>query len=573
MNSIQPTRVILSWISGRDKFSLLLITFLQVLLGILDLLSVLGTSLLVGVYLSPEDQISLGDSISELFPFITLTNGGGVVEFLIIGVFSLLAIKGLFSLTLTRILLSRLSRISKEVSKVKFQQLLNQPLSFSKTTDKVELGYALSDGVSVLLIGILSAAIAFITEISLIVIVSLGLIAVNKGIGLFLLVYFLILILVMSRMLGKQIDLSAKNFVTASIKSRTSINDTLFLFREVKVMSKSGFFLSRYFSAAELAATGYSDLIWWQQFPKFVYELALLSALGLLGIFTWMFLDEEQAILLGMTFAIAGLKMVPAILRLQAANLTLRDFNGRAREVFPLLATLDRSAKFQLTEEIIEPFAPVSYPPKIELNKVSYRYNDNRDVISNLSFVFEPGTVTYLNGKSGSGKTTLCDLIMNFLTPDNGEILFDGKTYLDWISHGKQRIALMPQEPHFFAGTIRENLLMGSEGTVDDCEIDRVLKKLDLFEHISALPEGLDTVITDRNLEFSGGQKQRLAIARTLLVKPNFCIIDEGTSALDIKTEKAIELILDELFGNCTLIRIAHKKDLGAESKVRVLNL
>lgn len=573
MNSIQPTRVILSWISGRDKFSLLLITFLQVLLGILDLLSVLGTSLLVGVYLSPEDQISLGDSISELFPFITLTNGGGVVEFLIIGVFSLLAIKGLFSLTLTRILLSRLSRISKEVSKVKFQQLLNQPLSFSKTTDKVELGYALSDGVSVLLIGIMSAAIAFITEISLIVIVSLGLIAVNKGIGLFLLVYFLILILVMSRMLGKQIDLSAKNFVTASIKSRTSINDTLFLFREVKVMSKSGFFLGRYFSAAELAATGYSDLIWWQQFPKFVYELALLSALGLLGIFTWMFLDEEQAILLGMTFAIAGLKMVPAILRLQAANLTLRDFNGRAREVFPLLATLDRSAKFQLTEEIIEPFAPVSYPPKIELNKVSYRYNGNRDVISNLSFVFEPGTVTYLNGKSGSGKTTLCDLIMNFLTPDNGEILFDGKTYLDWISHGKQRIALMPQEPHFFAGTIRENLLMGSEGTVDDCEIDRVLKKLDLFEHISALPEGLDTVITDRNLEFSGGQKQRLAIVRTLLVKPNFCIIDEGTSALDIKTEKAIELILDELYGNCTLIRIAHKKDLGAESKVRVLNL
>jgi ABC-type multidrug transport system fused ATPase/permease subunit len=564
----------MSWISGRDKNALFLITFLQVISGILDLLSVLGTSLLVGVYLSPEEQINLGDSISNLFPFINLINGEGVVEFLVVGVFCLLAIKGLFSLILTKILLSRLSRISKEVSKVKFQQLLNQPLSFSKTTNKVELGYALSDGVSVLLIGILSAAIALITEISLIVIVSLGLIAVNKGIGLFLLVYFLLLILVMSKVLGKQIDISAKNFVTASIKSRTAINDTLFLFREVKAMSKSPFFLSRYFSSAELAASGYSHLIWWQQFPKFVYELALLSAIGLLGIFTWLFMDEEQAILLGMTFAIAGLKMVPAILRLQAANLTLRDFNGRAREVFPLLATLDRSAKFQLSQELIEPDAPISPPPKIELKNVSYRYSDNRDVIRNLSFVFEPGAVTYLNGKSGSGKTTLCDLIMDFLMPDSGEILFDGKTYLDWINHGKQRIALMPQEPHFFVGTIRENLLMGSVGkSVEDCEIDRILKKLDLYEHISVLPEGLDTVITDRNLEFSGGQKQRLAIARTLLVKPNFCIIDEGTSALDMNTEKAIELILDELYGNCTLIRIAHKKNLGDESNVRVLNL
>jgi ABC-type bacteriocin/lantibiotic exporter with double-glycine peptidase domain len=99
------------------------------------------------------------------------------------------------------------------------------------------------------------------------------------------------------------------------------------------------------------------------------------------------------------------------------------------------------------------------------------------------------------------------------------------------------------------------------------------MSKLDLHDHIASLPDGLDTVITDRNLQFSGGQKQRLAIVRTLLMRPNLCIIDEGTSALDVQTEKATEMLLGELVGSCTLIRIAHKKILHLEPDARVLNL
>ena len=95
----------------------------------------------------------------------------------------------------------------------------------------------------------------------------------------------------------------------------------------------------------------------------------------------------------------------------------------------------------------------------------------------------------------------------------------------------------------------------------------------DLDQHISSLPDGLDTIITDRNLEFSGGQKQRLAMVRTLLMQPNLCIIDEGTSALDVETEKATETLLDELSGKCTLIRIAHKRNLSMQKNFNVLSV
>jgi ABC-type bacteriocin/lantibiotic exporter with double-glycine peptidase domain len=574
VQNIPPVRFILNWIPRQEKIYLSILTLMQIFAGLLDLLSIIGVSLLAGAYISPMNQVSLGNSISRFIPLVSFTDGDSVVKFILFSVFFLLALKGVLSLMLNRLLLLRLSQISKEVSNKKFRQLLNQPLNFSKSTNKVELGYSLSDGVTVLFIGIISALVAFICEVSLILILSAGLVFVNKGIGVFVLVYFLFIILALSKFLGKRIDKSASDFVLSSIAARTSVNDTLFLFREIKVMAKSKFFLDRYTNSAHVAAAGYSDLIWWQQMPKFIYEIALLSALALLGIFSWFVLDQDQALLLGMTFAVAAFKMVPAILRLQAANLTLRDFQGRAREVFPLLSSLEMVNPFFETEVDIKGSDRLRLPPKIELRNVSYGYTSDSEIINDLSYIFEPGALTYLVGKSGAGKTTLCDLVLNFLTPTAGEILFDGRSFLDWSKIAEQRIALMPQEPHFFIGTIRENLLMDlDEDSHLDSEIHRLISKLDLHDHIASLPDGLDTVITDRNLQFSGGQKQRLAIVRTLLMRPNLCIIDEGTSALDVQTEKATEMLLGELVGNCTLIRIAHKKILHLEPDARVLNL
>jgi ABC-type bacteriocin/lantibiotic exporter with double-glycine peptidase domain len=574
VQNIPPVPFILNWIPRREKIYLSILTLLQIFAGILDLLSIIGVSLLAGAYLSPLNQMSLGNSISRFVPIVSFTDGDSVVKFILFSVFFLLALKGALSLLLNRLLLLRLSLISKEVSNKKFRQLLNQPLNFSKSTNKVELGYALSDGVTVLFIGIISALVAFVSEVSLILILSAGLIFVNEGIGVFVLIYFLMIILALSKFLGKRIDKSASDFVLSSIDARTSVNDTLFLFREIKVMSKSKFFLGRYTQSAHIAAVGYSDLIWWQQMPKFIYEIALLSAVAILGIFSWFVLDQNQALLLGMTFAVAGFKMVPAILRLQAANLTLRDFQGRAREIFPLLSSLEMVNPFFETEVRTKASNNVRIPPKIELKNVSYGYTPDSEVIKDLSYTFERGALTYLVGKSGAGKTTLCDLVLNFLTPTTGEILFDGCSFLDWGNMAEQRIALLPQEPHFFIGTIRENLLMDlDDDSRLDSEIHRLISKLDLSDHIASLPDGLETVITDRNLQFSGGQKQRLAIVRTLLMKPNLCVIDEGTSALDVQTEKATEVLLEELVGSCTLIRIAHKKILHLEPNAAVLNL
>jgi ABC-type multidrug transport system fused ATPase/permease subunit len=339
-------------------------------------------------------------------------------------------------------------------------------------------------------------------------------------------------------------------------------------------MSKSSFFFNKYSQAAEESASGYANLLWWQQLPKFVFEIALIIALALFGLFSWLFLDLNGALLLGATFAVASFRIIPSILRLQAANLTLRDFQGRASEVFPLLLSLERSAPPFENRFMEIDLSKTLAPPRIELKGISFGYTADINLIEDLNFVFEPGVMTYVEGKSGKGKTTLCDLIMNFLTPREGEILFDGDPYIDWIRKAEQRVAFMPQEPHFFVGTIRENLLLGTNADASlNSEMFRLITMLDLDQHIGSLPDGLDTIITDRNLEFSGGQKQRLALVRTLLMKPNLCIIDEGTSALDLVTERATEEILDGLSGKCTLIRIAHKRDLSKQRNVSVLSV
>ena len=125
VNETHPNRFISGWIPKKDKVSLALISFFQVIAGVLDLFSVLTTSILVSIYSSPENQMSVGKTISDYIPFVNLSDGEGVIELMLISVFILLTIKGVFSLVLTRLLLSRLSKISKEFSKIKYIQLLN----------------------------------------------------------------------------------------------------------------------------------------------------------------------------------------------------------------------------------------------------------------------------------------------------------------------------------------------------------------------------------------------------------------------------------------------------------------
>ena len=196
---------------------------------------------------------------------------------------------------------------------------------------------------------------------------------------------------------------------------------------------------------------------------------------------------------------------------------------------------------------------------EIELNHVSFSYNDSKEVLDDVSLKIGKGQTFALVGPSGGGKTTICHLIPHFYDVTSGEILIDGKNIngitLDSL---RRNIGIVQQDIYLFNASIRENILYGRLDATDD-EVVEAAKRANIHDYIMSLPEGYETKIGERGVKLSGGQKQRLSIARVFLKDPAILILDEATSALDNTTEIMIQKSLDELCRGRTTIVVAHR--------------
>jgi ATP-binding cassette subfamily C protein CydD len=197
---------------------------------------------------------------------------------------------------------------------------------------------------------------------------------------------------------------------------------------------------------------------------------------------------------------------------------------------------------------------------RVEMRNVTYTYpGADRPAIDGLDLVLEPGETVALIGRSGSGKTTVTNLLLRTLEPDGGEILFDGvpekALSLEWI---RKQIALVPQDPFLFYGTIADNLRVAKPDATEE-ELVAAMKAAELYDFIKATPDGMNTRVGDQGLALSGGQAQRLAIARAVLKDAPIVILDEPTSQIDVETETLLNRALERLTRNKTVLLIAHR--------------
>jgi ATP-binding cassette subfamily B protein len=196
---------------------------------------------------------------------------------------------------------------------------------------------------------------------------------------------------------------------------------------------------------------------------------------------------------------------------------------------------------------------------EIELENVSFQYNEQAEVIQNVSLHIPAGSTTAFVGPSGGGKTTLCHLIPRFYDVTEGSIRVDGHDIRDvTLSSLRRNVGLVQQDVFLFAGTIRENILYGKPDATEE-EMVEAAKKAQIHEFVLSLPDGYDTYVGERGVKLSGGQKQRISIARVFLKNPPILILDEATSALDTATEQEIQEALMELSKDRTTLIIAHR--------------
>ena len=195
----------------------------------------------------------------------------------------------------------------------------------------------------------------------------------------------------------------------------------------------------------------------------------------------------------------------------------------------------------------------------IRYEDVSFSYVDGLSALRHISFHALPGTTTALVGATGAGKSTLVNLLVRFYEFDSGQIYVDDKPVREYdVRTLREAIGVVTQESFLFNGSIRENLLMGKP-TATDAELWRAVDAANARQFIERLPQGLESVVGERGVKLSVGEKQRLSIARALLKDPPILILDEATASVDTATERLIQEALEHLMANRTSIVIAHR--------------
>ena len=295
--------------------------------------------------------------------------------------------------------------------------------------------------------------------------------------------------------------------------------------------------------------------------PKFVLESVGIIVIVLIG---YSISNQENNSLLVVpllgSFALGAQRLLPA---LQQAFASWTLMKANVSSVNKVLKSLEKTIYQQ---DLIVNKKPFQFIKEIKFKNVSYKYQTrNKKAIDNINLTIKKGEKLGIIGSTGCGKTTLIDLLIGLLKPTKGEILIDNKLLYDssnlkFISSWRKSISHVPQNIYLTDSTIAENIaFIDNKENINYSRIKKVAKLAKIDEFINTLPLGYQSIVGERGLNISGGQRQRIGIARALYKNSQILVFDEGTSALDNKTETSVINSINNLSKNLTLIIVAHR--------------
>lgn len=305
------------------------------------------------------------------------------------------------------------------------------------------------------------------------------------------------------------------------------------------------------------ASTAVRDHWQWMAFWSNAPGVAIQPiSIIILSLIIWMSLRFDLSVALLGAFALAFTRLLPAVQTAIGMGADVQANKSSMLRVYGLL----ENARTARESGGNAPFQGLKQA--IRLEGVCYRYPGREQVLTGIDLAIPKGSTVALVGRSGAGKTTIADLIVGLYRPEAGRIMIDDTDLADLdLPQYRNHIAYVTQEPVLFHDTLRNNLMLGLERSVDEQELQKACEQAGAWEFITRRPEGMYAIIGDRGVQLSGGQRQRLALARALLRHPEILILDEATSALDQESEHWVAQTLRNLKadGHLTIIVIAHR--------------
>ncbi len=327
--------------------------------------------------------------------------------------------------------------------------------------------------------------------------------------------------------------------------------------KEIKIYKRENYFLSKFNQTAQRVARVYYFYGFFSKLPKLFYEfLFVIIVVLVIFYFNQQNADPGDFIPFLSVLLVASLRILPSLNRIFGSTQQLTFTRPSRDRIYNEIINSDTDLNKNIETE---------FKNKIRFKKINYSFNAKRgNIISDFSFELQKGDFLSIFGPTGTGKSTLLNLFSGLLEPDSGEIFFDNKkidySKTSWFNH----ISFVPQSTFLYDDSILENIIFGSDKkNINQARLNESIKIAQLETLINRLPDGVNTVIGDNGKKLSGGEKQRIGIARALYKNSDILIFDEATSALDDNTEtKLFDSLISSIQKNKLFIFVTHKKSL-----------
>ena len=539
-----------------------MVALVQIFLSGLDLLGVAVIGVIGALAANGIAQKSPGNRVSAFLEFIGLEDASLQQQ---VGVLSIIAVlvfiaKTLITLVISRRILFYLSRVAARMSAQLVSRLLSSQLVTLQQKTVQEQMFAVTSGVATITVGIIGIIVTLISDVALMIILTAGLFIVEPLIAVINLIAFALVGLALHKgMHMRALKLGDKQ-TTISIISNQRIFEVLTSYREAFVKNRRGFYAKTIGDDRMKIAETSAELGFMPQISKYIIEATVIVVAVLVCGAQFLISDVTRAIGVLAVFMAASLRIAPAVLRLQQSFVSIRSSIGSAKPTLDLIESLGKD-NVAVDVDPIPRTEHEGFKGHIKVRDLSFSYPQSKGLaISDLSSEISEGDVVAVVGPSGAGKTTLIDLILGILDPKEGEIEISGVPPLEAIRKWSGAIAYVPQDVMIMNGTVKQNVCMGFDDTkVEDDLVWNALKLSHLDTFVASLPLKLNAEVGDRGAKISGGQRQRLGIARALVTKPALLVLDEATSALDGETEAGIADSIQNMRGKTTIIMIAHR--------------
>ena len=550
-------------LTQREKSRVYAVGIIQIFLGFLDLLGVALIGVIGSLAVNGIQSKTPGNKIGQFLKFFKLENFSFQMQVALIGLIAtvILISRTLISMYFSKKILHFLARRASLTSNKLIAELLSSPFSFIQKRSKQETIFAVTEGVNMMMLNIIGTVVGVTADIFLLTILSIGLFIVNPFIAIGTFAIFACVGLILYLSVSRRVNMLGNEIARLSIYSSERISEAITNYKELYVRDRREHFVSLINESRNRVAWNSAEIAFIPNLGKYVIETTMVIGAILICGIQFYLADATQAISVLAVFLAAGGRIAPAVLRIQSGALSIKGSYGAANRTISLMEDLAANNVHVEKIDAAEFSGGPEFSPSFMLENIDFEYpGDSKKVLSQINLEVKSGETLAIVGPSGAGKSTLVDLILGVLVPTSGSILVSGVNPVQAIKKWPGTVAYVPQNVSLISGTVSENIALGFSN--EDVDVERVmqcLKMASLDRYVDGLERGIETQIGESGRNMSGGQLQRIGIARALYTNPKMLILDEATSSLDGKTEIEVSDSIMELQGEITLVLIAHR--------------